>query len=181
MKTRDCECILICLLKFFFRALTKVYCFGPTFRAENSKSRLHLSEFYMIEAEAAFITKIEDVAAEAELLMKAMTRSMLEKGAPDMHTIGAKEPSWLNTNFGVMSYDDAINVLQNNSDRLTIPVRDGEAFSKEHELFLVQHNNGIPIFVINWPKTCKPFYMKECQDDGYRVRYLHFQNHFHRS
>lgn len=123
----------------------------------------------MIEAEAAFMTNIEDVAAEAELLVKAMTRSMLEKGAADMQSIGASEPHWLDTNFGVMSYEDAIQVLEKNSDRVAVPVTRGTAFAKEHELFLVQHNNGVPIFVIDWPKEIKPFYMKECESDESKV------------
>lgn len=146
-----------------------MYTFGPTFRAENSKSRLHLSEFYMLEAEIAFITCIEDLMEEIELLVKRATERMIEKGASDLREIDAPEPQWLNKTFARLTYDDAFNVLVNHADRLQRPIKHGEAFSKEHELFLVQHNDGVPVFVINWPKVIKPFYMKECADDASKV------------
>lgn len=154
------------------RALTKVYTFGPTFRAENSKSRLHLSEFYMLEAEIAFITCVEDLMEEVELLVKRATERMIEKGASDLREVDASEPQWLNKTFARLTYDDAFNVLVNHADRLQQPIKHGEAFSKEHELFLVQHNDGVPVFVINWPKVIKPFYMKECADDASKVAAL---------
>lgn len=153
----------------FFRALTKVYTFGPTFRAENSKSRLHLSEFYMLEAETVFITSIEELIEEVEILVKTVTERMIEKGASDLHSIDAPEPQWLSKRFGCLTYEEAFHVLNDHVNRLERPIKYGEAFSKEHELFLVQYNNGVPIFVINWPKGNKPFYMKECIDDSSKV------------
>lgn len=154
---------------FLFRALSKVYAFGPTFRAENSKSRLHLSEFYMLEAEVAFVRDIKEIMLEAELLVKSITRYLLDKGEEDMRSIGAPVPSWLESKFGVIDYNEAIAILEKHSERLTVPVRPEEGLSKEHELFLVKHNNGIPIFVINWPKELKPFYMKTCPSDSSKV------------
>ncbi|XP_011880114.1 PREDICTED: probable asparagine--tRNA ligase, mitochondrial [Vollenhovia emeryi] len=154
------------------RALTKVYTFGPTFRAENSKSRLHLSEFYMLEAELAFITRIEELIEEVELLVARVTERMIEKGAQELRAIDAPEPRWLNKPFARVTYDDAFNVLNHHADRLQRTAKYGEAFSKEHELFLVQHNDGVPVFVVNWPKTNKPFYMKECEDDASKVAAL---------
>ncbi|XP_043289399.1 probable asparagine--tRNA ligase, mitochondrial isoform X2 [Venturia canescens] len=156
-------------LEAMARALSKVYSFGPTFRAENSKSRLHLSEFYMMEAEMAFTTDINEIMLEAELLVKSMTKYLLEKGEGDMRSIGAPVPSWLESNFGIIDYNEAITILERNSDRLTVPVHHDEGLSKEHELFLVKHNNGIPIFIINWPKDMKPFYMKTCPNDSSKV------------
>ncbi|CAD6237122.1 GSCOCG00002151001-RA-CDS [Cotesia congregata] len=156
-------------LETMARTLSKVYTFGPTFRAENSKSRMHLSEFYMIEAEEAFVTDIRMLTTESELLFKAITRALVEKGASDMHAIKAETPKWLDKDFRYMTYDDAINILDKHADKLSIPAKRGQALSKEHELFLVDYNDGIPTFVINWPKEIKPFYMKECSHDSSKV------------
>ncbi|KAH0951108.1 hypothetical protein HN011_003324 [Eciton burchellii] len=154
------------------RALTKVYTFGPTFRAENSKSRFRLSEFYMLEAEIAFITRIEELMEEIELLLKEIVKRMIEKGAADMHSIGASEPHWLNKKFGCLTYEEAFNILNDNANHLECPIKYGEKLSKEHELFLVRYNDGVPVFVINWPKDIKSFYMKECTDDPSKVAAL---------
>ncbi|XP_057319773.1 probable asparagine--tRNA ligase, mitochondrial [Microplitis mediator] len=156
-------------LETMARTLSKVYTFGPTFRAENSKSRMHLSEFYMIEAEEAFVTDIRQLTNEAELLFKAITRALVEEGASDMRAINAETPGWLDKDFRYMTYDEAVDVLEKHKDKLSVPVRRGSALSKEHELFLVNYNEGIPVFVINWPKEIKPFYMKECSDDPSKV------------
>lgn len=123
----------------------------------------------MLEAEIAFLTCIEELIEEVELLVKDVTERVMEKGASDLHAINAPEPQWLNKTFACLTYEDAFNVLNNHADQLQRPVKYGEAFSKEHELFLVQHNDGVPVFIINWPKLIKPFYMKECADDASKV------------
>lgn len=153
-----------------FRALTKVYTFGPTFRAENSKSRLHLSEFRMLEAELAFINSIDDIMDEVELLIKNVTKDILEKGASDIHEMKCPQVQWLNEHFTRMTYDEAVDILQNNEKSFQQSVTLETGFSKEHELFLVKHNNNVPIFIINWPKKSKPFYMKECENDTSKVK-----------
>lgn len=163
---------MVIIVIYFYRSLSRVYTFGPTFRAENSKSRLHLSEFYMIEAEMAFMTDIKDLINETEHFIKAITRILVEKGAADMKIIDAEPPDWLNKKFGVLTYDEAIDILERHSNELTVPVKNGNAFSKEHELFLVQYNNKVPLFIINWPKEIKSFYMKECPDDSSKVKEL---------
>lgn len=147
-----------------------MYTFGPTFRAENSKSRLHLSEFYMLEAEIAFITHIEELIEEVEVLVKEVTERIIERGALDLHSIGATEPQWLSKKFGCLTYEEAFRVLNDHADQLKHSIKYGEVLSKEHELFLVKYNNEVPIFVINWPRDSKPFYMKECIDDSSKVR-----------
>ncbi|XP_033210887.1 probable asparagine--tRNA ligase, mitochondrial isoform X2 [Belonocnema kinseyi] len=154
------------------RALTKVFNFGPTFRAENSKSRLHLSEFYMLEAESAFVTTLKDITEEIELLIKSVTRALIKKGATDIRLLEAPEPDWIDKKFGYITYDEAVKILDNHGNHLTFPLKYGDSFSKEHELFLVQHNNGVPIFIVNWPKRIKPFYMRGCQDDASKVEAL---------
>lgn len=154
------------------RALTNVYTFGPTFRAENCKSRLHLSEFYMLEAEIAFINTLDNLMDEIELMIKFITKELVEKGTSDMDVIGAHEPQWLNQKFTRITYDDAIRILENNVQILETPVTYGKTLAKEQELFLVEQNNNIPIFVVNWPKENKAFYMKECNDDTSKVRQI---------
>ncbi|XP_076760778.1 asparagine--tRNA ligase, mitochondrial [Xylocopa sonorina] len=151
------------------RAFTKVYTFSPTFRAENNKSRLHLSEFRMLEAEIAFTNNLDDIMDEVESLIKYIVKDVFEKGASDIDVIGGREIQWLNDKFARITYNDAINILENNADSLENPITYGDNLSKEHELFLVKHNNDIPVFVINWPKEIKPFYMKECNDDTSKV------------
>ncbi|XP_048514632.1 probable asparagine--tRNA ligase, mitochondrial isoform X2 [Athalia rosae] len=147
------------------RGLSKVFSFGPTFRAENSKSRLHLSEFYMVEAEVAFATDLEELATEAELLLKSVTNHIFNNGDSDLHALGVSEPKWLNQNFGIVTYDEAVKILENNADQLSFAPKYGDGLSKEQELFLIQHNNGIPIFVVDFPKESKPFYVREATHD----------------
>ncbi|XP_066589745.1 asparaginyl-tRNA synthetase [Prorops nasuta] len=151
------------------RALTKVYTFGPTFRAENSTSRFHLNEFYMIEAEIAFITQLEEITQETEILLKNIVRDIIEFGEADLLNINAPKVTWLDKDFICLTYDEAITILKNNHDKLEVSAKYGNALSKEHELFLVKHHGNIPIFIINWPKEIKSFYMKECKDDSTKV------------
>lgn len=155
-------------LEAIVRGLTKVYTFGPTFRAENSKSRLHLSEFRMLEAEVAFVNSIDNVMDDVELLIKNVTKDIFEKGASDMHEMQCHELQWLNKTFTRMTYDEAVNILKANSKCFQHSDISG-TFTKEHELFLIEHNNNIPIFIVNWPKESKPFYMKECENDASKV------------
>ncbi|XP_046743161.1 probable asparagine--tRNA ligase, mitochondrial isoform X1 [Diprion similis] len=152
-------------LESVVRGLSKVFCFGPTFRAENSKSRLHLSEFYMIEAEIAFARNIEELAQEAELLLKSVTNYVIDKGGSDLRIHGAPEPDWLDKTFHIISYDEAVKILEENIGQLSSPIKYGESLSKDHELFLVQHTNGVPVFIVDFPKESKPFYMKEAPHD----------------
>lgn len=123
----------------------------------------------MLETEVAFMTNIEHLIEEVELLLKEVTKQMIEKGASDWQSMGVPEPEWLNKKFGCLTYDEAFNALTDHANQLESPIKYGEAFSKEHELFLVKYNDGVPIFVINWPKNNKPFYMKECIDDPSKV------------
>ncbi|KAF5304653.1 hypothetical protein FQR65_LT18847 [Abscondita terminalis] len=146
-------------------SLSKVYTFGPTFRAENSKSRLHLSEFYMIEAEIAFTTELEEVMLLIEDLIKSATREILSERSDDI--CKCKEEgvdfSWLNKDFVVLTYKEAVNILINAADfnGKFIP---NSSLNKEHEKFLVKHCGDVPVFVVSWPKDLKPFYAKEVAD-----------------
>lgn len=154
------------------RALSKVYNFCPAFRAENSKSRLHLSEFYMIEAEMAFMCSLKELATEAELLIKSVTANLFQKGSSDLENLGAPEPSWLEKDFVYVTYQEALNILNDNADKLDFPVKQGENLAKEHELFLVKHVGNVPVFVVEWPIDHKPFYMKQCEHDPNKVNFI---------
>ncbi|CAK9804593.1 Probable asparagine--tRNA ligase, mitochondrial [Anthophora quadrimaculata] len=157
-------------LESIARAISRVYTFGPVFRAENSKSRLHLSEFHMLEAELAFVDNINILMNEIESMIKKVVGDILENSSSDISILGAQEIQWLNEKFVCMTYDEAFSILQNNADSLEQPPPEfGSSLTKKHELFLVKHNNDVPVFVINWPKESKPFYMKEYEDDASKV------------
>ncbi|KAK4887586.1 hypothetical protein RN001_003857 [Aquatica leii] len=144
-------------------SLSKVYSFGPTFRAENSKSRLHLSEFYMIEAECAFMDDLEQLMDMIENLIKTVTNEILYAKDDDIDKFkeGQLDFSWLSKEFAVLTYKEATTLLSNSSNFKFIP---NSSLNKEHEHFLVKHCGNVPTFVINWPKALKPFYAKEQED-----------------
>lgn len=169
-------CILIC------RALGKVYCLGPTFRAENSRSRLHLSEFYMAEAEVAFARSLSDILRLTEGLVRSVSQHIMDTCAEDLtcyaklHNSGDILPieHLLKAPYTVDSYDSVCTILEKHRDQFRHPLKQGEALSKEHELFLVNHNNNVPIFVTDWPANIKPFYMKPHSNDASKVLfYIH--------
>ncbi|XP_014277531.1 asparaginyl-tRNA synthetase [Halyomorpha halys] len=154
------------------RAMGDVYTFGPTFRAENSKSRLHLSEFYMAEAECSFTSSIEDITSVTEELIKHMTSFILNNSAEDVYMcrklFSESEDTELQqlenvmaSKFTVMSYKEAAQVISNNLDKFKTPFSLNDSFTKEQELFLVKMNSYKPIFVVDWPSSLKPFYMKK--------------------
>ncbi|XP_060530715.1 probable asparagine--tRNA ligase, mitochondrial [Cylas formicarius] len=144
-------------------ALSKVFTLGPTFRAENSKSRFHLSEFYMLEAEIAFLTKLEDLMGIIEDLIKSVTQILIDKCAGDIEMCRGdkRDFTWLNKNFEVVTYKEAMNIFKNKMHK-EMPI--SGKIPKEYELELVEYFDNIPVFIIDWPKQMKPFYMKECED-----------------
>lgn len=149
--------------------IQKVYNFNPAFRAENCKSPCHLAEFYMIEAEEAFVTEVQTVTEQVAELMKNVTRQVLDKRAEDISFIlksnnenfeaVEKEFAWLDLDYPVISYVEAINILRNHRNELKVPPKEEEGLCKDHEQFLTKYFNG-PIFVAYWPKEIKPFYMR---------------------
>lgn len=148
--------------------LSKVYSFGPIFRAENSKSRLHLSEFYMLEAEVAFITEIHSLTNCVEKLLKSLTKNVIDSSESDLSVLKVddKNFSWLDITFPVLTYKEAMDILHKNVEKFQEEYHFDKGFSKEQELFLVNYLGNVPVFIINWPKNMKPFYMKECADDN---------------
>ncbi|XP_022122507.2 probable asparagine--tRNA ligase, mitochondrial [Pieris rapae] len=148
------------------RGMGNVYTLGPTFRAENSRSRLHLSEFYMLEAELAFCDDIEQLQSILEYLMKHIFSEIRNTNEADLYLIDKNNiaPTWLKDRFITLTYDEARNILNKKG---LITNEDG--INKEQELALVEHCSGIPVFVVQWPKNLKSFYMKESDLDDSKV------------
>ena len=159
--------------------LTNVYTFGPTFRAENSKSPIHLSEFYMLELEESFINSIDDVSKTITKLMKNVTKEFIDKSLEDLQNINKSNKNWkvdeqfqwINKDFPTISYEEALNILEKNKKKLKQAVKREDGLAKEHEIFLARYFKG-PLFVVDWPKEMKSFYMRQKKDDLNLVRNL---------
>jgi asparaginyl-tRNA synthetase len=123
----------------------------------------------MVEAEIAFVTSLKTLANEVEFMIKSITEKLLEKGKTDLQVIKVSEPIWLQKDFAYITYDEAIQILTKHSDKLTVPIKYGENLVKEHEFFLVKHYDNTPVFITDWPKHIKAFYMKECDNDSSKV------------
>ncbi|XP_035895788.1 probable asparagine--tRNA ligase, mitochondrial [Anopheles stephensi] len=156
-------------LEAMSHGLDKVYTFGPTFRAENCKSNIHLSEFYMLELEEAFMDTLEELTQRVEGMLKNVTKNVLERSEADLSVIrrlttddGKLEKGfrWMDRPFPRLTYEEALDILKANEGKLKSPVRREEGINKEQELFLVDHCQG-PVFVCYWPKEIKSFYMRE--------------------
>ncbi len=156
-------------------ALTKVYTFGPTFRAENSNTSRHLAEFWMIEPEIAF-ADLADNATLAEALLKYIFKSVLAERGDDMaffderieKGIIAKLQSIVDTEFVRMDYTEAIGILERAKAKFEFPVKWGVDLQSEHERYLAEKHVGGPLVLMNYPKQIKAFYMR-MNDDGRTV------------
>ena len=153
-------------------AMSKVYTFGPTFRAENSHTSRHLAEFWMVEPEIAF-ANLEDDAALAEDFLKACIRAVLEEREGDMaffnlrvdKTCIARLQSVVESDFVHMDYTDAIDILLNSGQSFEFPVEWGVDLASEHERFLSEQHCKAPVILKNYPKEIKAFYMRLNDDD----------------
>lgn len=160
---------------------SKVYTFGPTFRAENSKSVLHLSEFYMLELEESFIDTIEDVIGTISKMFKTVSKEFLDQSAEDILRINKANKefnlqehfNWLEKEFQVLTYKEAFDIVDRNKEKFRKPSTFEQGLSKEHELFLANHCQG-PCYVIDWPKGQKSFYMRQKKSDADIVEALDF-------
>jgi len=156
-------------------AMSKVYTFGPTFRAENSNTSRHLAEFWMIEPEIAFAS-LADAADLAEELLRYVFKAVLEERADDMaffqqrvdNTVIERLTSVVNSKFVRMDYTDAIEILQNCGKKFENPVSWGVDLNSEHERYLAEVHVGGPVVLQNYPKEIKSFYMR-LNDDGKTV------------
>jgi len=156
-------------------ALSNVYTFGPTFRAENSNTSRHLAEFWMIEPEIAFADLADD-ATLAEALLKYIFRAVLDERGDDMaffeerieKGVIAKLESMASAEFVRMDYSEAIRVLEGRKQKFEFPVKWGLDLQSEHERFLAETHVGKPVILMNYPKEIKAFYMR-LNDDGRTV------------
>lgn len=166
-------------LECMARALTKVYTLGPVFRAENSKSRLHLSEFYMVEAEQAFVDNTEELCNIIEITTSTVVKKLLEESNDEINhykkIINAPEvndsSNLVKIPYDVISYQKACDVLERQIFSKKSLIR-GKPLTKEHELFLVKYNGQKPIFVVDWPTNLKPFYTKSLLNNSSMVSLL---------
>ena len=153
-------------------AMSKVYTFGPTFRAENSNTSRHLAEFWMVEPEIAF-ADLSDNAHLAEQLLKHCLKVVLEKCQEDLaffnaridSTIMQRLETMVNEPFERMEYTDAIKILEASGQSFEFPVAWGRDLQSEHERYLTEQHVGRPIVLMNYPKDIKAFYMRLNDDD----------------
>lgn len=156
-------------------ALSRVYTFGPTFRAENSNTSRHLAEFWMIEPEIAFADLKTD-ADLAEAFLKSIFKALLNEQMDDMkffadkidkECIGRLE-KFVDSSFERMDYTEAIARLEKSGQKFEFPVKWGMDMQSEHERFLTEKLVGRPVVVMNYPRDIKAFYMRQ-NDDGKTV------------
>jgi asparaginyl-tRNA synthetase len=153
-------------------ALSRVYTFGPTFRAENSNTTRHLAEFWMIEPEMAF-AHLEDNMALAEDFLKFLFTTILRDNAPDLDFFDSRIEKGIigtlrsvaDSRFTHMTYTDAVRELEKNSDVFEFKPYWGCDLQSEHEKFLTEKIAGGPVIVTAYPKEIKAFYMKMNGDE----------------
>ena len=156
-------------------AMSKVYTFGPTFRAENSNTSRHLAEFWMVEPEIAF-ADLNDNADLAEDLLTHVMQSVLDQREDDMaffeqridKNVITRMRTIIDNDFERMDYSEAIEILKNTKEKFEFPVEWGLDLQSEHERFLAEKHVGRPIILMNYPAEIKAFYMR-LNDDGKTV------------
>jgi asparaginyl-tRNA synthetase len=156
----------------FALAFSKVYTFGPTFRAENSNTPRHLAEFWMIEPEMAFY-ELKDNMRLAEEFLKFVIHYVLDHCREDLEFFNERiEKTVLSTlehvaesSFGHITYTDAVNELKESGKAWEFPVEWGNDLQTEHERFLSEEIFKKPVIVTDYPKDIKPFYMRINEDD----------------
>ncbi|RTR38865.1 asparagine--tRNA ligase [Shewanella canadensis] len=156
-------------------ALSKVYTFGPTFRAENSNTSRHLAEFWMVEPEVAF-ADLDNVAGLAEQMLKFCFKAVLEERRDDLEffaqrvdkTVIERLESFVSSDFAQVDYTDAVEILKSCGKKFEYPVEWGIDLQSEHERYLAEEHFKAPVVVKNYPKDIKAFYMR-LNDDGKTV------------
>ena len=159
----------------FVQAFRNVYTFGPTFRAENSNTARHAAEFWMIEPEIAFADLKDDMIL-AEDMIKYIIRYVLEHAPEEMKFFNSfidkglldRLNHVLNSEFGHVTYTEAVEILEKNNDKFEYKVSWGCDLQTEHERYLTEQVFKKPLFVTDYPKEIKAFYMK-LNDDGKTV------------
>ncbi|MDE0193197.1 MAG: asparagine--tRNA ligase [Gammaproteobacteria bacterium] len=156
-------------------AMSKVYTFGPTFRAENSNTSRHLAEFWMIEPEIAF-ADLDDLADLAEDFLKSIFAEVLRRHPDDMaffrdridKSVIERLDNVIESTFLRLDYREAVEILKRSGKTFEFPVAWGRDLQSEHERYLTEEHAGGPVVVVNYPKDIKAFYMR-LNDDGNTV------------
>ncbi|MDF2520076.1 MAG: asparaginyl-tRNA synthetase [Clostridia bacterium] len=156
-------------------AFRNVYTFGPTFRAENSNTTKHAAEFWMIEPEIAF-AELEDDMEMAEDMLKYVINYVMENAPEEMeffnkfidNTLLDRLNNVVSSDFGRVSYTEAVELLKKSGEKFEYPVDWGTDLQTEHERYLTEKIFKKPVFVYNYPKEIKAFYMR-LNDDGKTV------------
>ena len=152
-------------------AFNKVYTFGPTFRAENSNTKTHMSEFWMIEPEMAFCDLTELMNTEEEML-KYVINYCLEKGKDELEFLDKFVENGLiqkltkitKSKFTRITHKEVIKILKDADVKWEFKPEYGEDIAKEHEKYITEYFDG-PVFITDWPKDIKAFYMKQNDDN----------------
>ena len=159
----------------FATAFSKVYTFGPTFRAENSNTKTHASEFWMIEPEIAFCD-LEGLMDIEEEMLKFVVSYVLEHCPKEMEFFDKfvekglldKLHKLIDSKFTRVTHEEVITILKNSKEKFEYTPEYGEDIQKEHEKYITEYFQG-PVFITDWPKDIKAFYMKQ-NEDGKTVR-----------
>lgn len=159
----------------FAMAYKKIYTFGPTFRAENSNTKTHACEFWMIEPEIAFCDLNQNMDIMEDML-KFIVNYVLEHCKSEMTFLDKfvekglieKLTKLINSEFTRISHEDVITILRESGNKWEFEPKYGEDIAKEHEKYITEHFNG-PVFITDWPKDIKAFYMK-LNEDGKTVK-----------
>ena len=154
----------------FATAFKKTYTFGPTFRAENSNTKTHASEFWMIEPEIAFCD-LEELMNIEEDMLKYIVKYILEHAKDEMEFLDKfiekglieKLKKLVNSKFTRITHEEVIKILKESKQKFEFTPEYGQDIAKEHEKYITEYFNG-PVFITDWPKDIKAFYMKQNKD-----------------
>ncbi|WP_288369092.1 asparagine--tRNA ligase [uncultured Pseudoalteromonas sp.] len=152
-------------------AMSKIYTFGPTFRAENSNTSRHLAEFWMVEPEVAF-ADLEDIAKLAENMLKYVFKAVLEERRDDMEffaqriekTAISRLEEFVEKDFAQVDYTDAVEILKACGKKFEYAVEWGVDLQSEHERYLAEEHFKAPVVIKNYPRDIKAFYMRQNED-----------------
>ncbi|WP_286742825.1 asparagine--tRNA ligase [Pseudoalteromonas sp. UBA2102] len=152
-------------------AMSKIYTFGPTFRAENSNTSRHLAEFWMVEPEVAF-ADLEDIAKLAENMLKYVFKAVLEERRDDMEffaqriekTAISRLEEFVEKDFAQVDYTDAVEILKSCGKKFEYAVEWGVDLQSEHERYLAEEHFRAPVVIKNYPRDIKAFYMRQNED-----------------
>jgi len=152
-------------------AMSKIYTFGPTFRAENSNTSRHLAEFWMVEPEVAF-ADLEDIAKLAENMLKYVFKAVLEERRDDMEFFAqriekaaiSRLEEFVEKDFAQVDYTDAVEILKACGKKFEYAVEWGVDLQSEHERYLAEEHFKAPVVIKNYPRDIKAFYMRQNED-----------------